>query len=497
MKKSLLLVLPLLCALSSCGNVTQPVSNPEEDNKTVYENYKPVTFNESNIILRAPIISDEHCERTDPIDSSAVVTQSLKNFTSLVGRSAFDIWLSGGDRSLTGTLAADDAWASALSAGCSDSVGKMFFVHGNHDVHWTGCATKAEHYNYLSTKYGMYNGDANDGQPEAGNRHRIVNGIHFLTIANQSINGTDNPIGDANTTWLRARLNAIKASDPNKPVFLLAHVTAPNTVTGSGDEQYDGYWGSSPSLHNICKDYPNVVLMSGHIHYDCHSERNIWQGSYTAIGLPTLAGGDGENHWFNGLRDSTKTTTINNGQNANYDLSSHMYETSQCMYLEVDNNYNSRITRYDLVGKKQIGKKWVIPAPKSDKSHLIPYSKSYKAATNTAPTISDAEGNFIVNCHATGVIDATWKQFEDNDQVYAYELQLFTSANRFSLTPKSTPTEKFLILNPVWRTTTINDFAYTFTTNVSRGDTFIVRLIAFDDYNAYTIKLPTTMFYLP
>lgn len=443
------------------------------------------TFDERNIILKAPLFSDEHTERTSPINSSEQTTTSIKRFTELVGEDEFDIWLSTGDRSLTGTVAADQVWLNSYEAGCEDSVNKLFFCHGNHDVYWSGCASRQEHYNFFN-KLGLYDGDESDGQPQLGNRHKFVNGIEFLAIDITTYDGKVNPISDATCKWAK---DILAKSDKAKPVFVLAHSTAKNTVMGSKDEQNLGVWGSSQNLYDIVKDYSNVILLTGHTHYDGHDERNIYQGEFTAINVPTMAGGNAIDTYYNGIQDplyiedSLGNRTYRASGVVDGIDEKTMYESSQGMYIEVDKYYNTRVTRYDLQHGVQIKTPWVIEAPKEDNSHLLKYSEKVRRRDDMGPVLY-GDAYYTQN---GGKINLVFDAFtHETDQVYAYEVQVFDGKLPSEIGDYDIPNERKVILNDWYKNyPTSEKFNYAFKQNHA-GDV-TVRVIGLDSFGKYSI----------
>lgn len=454
--------------------------NMPSENVNIY--ITKTDFDERNIILKAPLFSDEHTERTSPINSKEQTTSSIQKFVNLVEEDTFDIWLTTGDRSLTGTISADQMWLEAYQEGCEDSTDKLFFCHGNHDVYWTGCASREEHYNFFNS-LGLYDEDEADGQPKVGNRHKIVNGIDFVAIDITTYDGATNPISASTKAWAKSILDK---TDKTKPVFVLAHATAKNTVFGSNDDENLGVWGSSIDLYNIVKDYPNVILLTGHTHYDGHDERNIYQGEFTAVNVPTLAGGNAINTYYNGIQDP-----IYNSEQNKYQASGvvdglnekDMYQSSQGMYVEVDKHYNTRITRFDLQHGVQIKTPWVIESPKEDKSHLLKYSEKVRRRDDMGPYL-EGEASYVKN---GGRITLAFDAFShDTDMVYAYEVQVFNNKVPNEIGDFDIPNERKVILNDWYKNYPTSDkFSYTFTKN-HPGDV-TVRVIGLDSFGKYSI----------
>ena len=71
--------------------------------------------------------------------------------------------------------------------------------------------------------------------------------------------------------------------DPQKPFFYSQHRIFRDTVGGSGT------WGQDSGVVGAAlARYPNCVAFCGHGHLLANDERNLWQGAYTAIEVPSL-----------------------------------------------------------------------------------------------------------------------------------------------------------------------------------------------------------------
>lgn len=125
------------------------------------------------------------------------------------------------------------------------------------------------------------------------------------------------------------------AEHPGKPVFVLEHVPAAGTTFHSR------HWGSDAS-RRVLNKFPQVVQLSGHVHGSLASERQIWQGEFTAVNLGCL------NTWGGFAPGSTPPHQAKE----NYGV----------LVLDV---YRDRLvfTRYDVRDRSQPGDPWVVPLP--------------------------------------------------------------------------------------------------------------------------------------
>ena len=68
---------------------------------------------------------------------------------------------------------------------------------------------------------------------------------------------------------------------PGKPVFVFDHLPPAGTTFHSRQ------WGSD-ACRRVLNKYPQVVSISGHVHGSLASERQIWQGEFTAVNVGCL-----------------------------------------------------------------------------------------------------------------------------------------------------------------------------------------------------------------
>lgn len=116
--------------------------------------------------------------------------------------------------------------------------------------------------------------------------HIVLGGYHFIFVSMDQYNYTQGYYFRANKReWLKGELDKAVADDPTgkKPIFVFQHTPPRNTVCGSFSA------GGDINLHNLFKDYPNVVDFSGHSHQAQLNPDSIWQGDYTAVACGSMA----------------------------------------------------------------------------------------------------------------------------------------------------------------------------------------------------------------
>lgn len=114
--------------------------------------------------------------------------------------------------------------------------------------------------------------------------HYVVNGWHFIGVSPQ--NSSQQNGYDCVAEWLRDQIDSANRDGDKKPVFVMTHNSAANTVYGSLSE---GKLYSDAKLGKLLSDYDNVVNLAGHLHFPMMDERDIHQRNYTTIGTQSVS----------------------------------------------------------------------------------------------------------------------------------------------------------------------------------------------------------------
>lgn len=189
-----------------------------------------------------------------------------------------------------------------------------------------------------------------------------------------------------------------------KPVFVLFHEPAVDTVLQSVA------WGNSV-MRDILDRHPSVVHLSGHVHGSNRHERQIWQGSFTEVGLGCLQ------HWT--------------GECANANRSALTAYDDGVMTMDV---YPDAIVfhRFSLTTGEECRPldPWTVPLPFDPKS--APYRPEVRKAKSAPPTWG-----------ADAAVAAEWtdeREFRGyrvavpearhHDGVFRYTAELFAASGR-------------------------------------------------------------------
>ena len=112
------------------------------------------------------------------------------------------------------------------------------------------------------------------GEKFANVRCRTVKGFDFVSCEFGASDGTElKAWADAN----RARLSG------GKPFFFFQHLPIKGTTVDSFG------WADNGVTKPILDAFPNCVAFTGHTHRPFIDERQIWQGEFTAVGIPSLS----------------------------------------------------------------------------------------------------------------------------------------------------------------------------------------------------------------
>ena len=155
------------------------------------------------------------------------------------------------------------------------------FCTGNHDYDGWGYGdmTMEMHANGYSEADRMAKDlpavwEAVFGEKFANVRCRTVKGFDFVSCEFGASDGTElKAWADANS----ARLSG------GKPFFFFQHLPIKGTTVDSFG------WADNGVTKPILDAFPNCVAFTGHTHRPFIDERQIWQGEFTAVGIPSLS----------------------------------------------------------------------------------------------------------------------------------------------------------------------------------------------------------------
>ena len=403
-------------------------------------------FNEEEIVFTFANLSDPHIGFGSNDEVLRKTLATIKKYAP----NGIDAVLFNGDQTQDGKKEQAQLFTSIVKEAFDVTKVPVIVTHGNHDVYWSGCMTRAEFVDAYGADMYLFDQDMNSIYK--GNRHVEINGYHFVSVDIETYMPNYNTLSVETETWLKNTLDRIVGQDPNSYVFVSCHSPAKDTVYGSmsDDIKGTGNWGASAELDSMLKEYPQVILFTGHTHYGINLETNINQSQYTQI---------------------------NSGSSSDIEFDMVIPENrrsfSQGMIVDVDKDNNIRITRIDLAKDMVIKEPWYIDAYKADGSSLTRYSKETRLANNRTPQFP--AGIEVIEVSSTELrID--FKSAVDDDMVFYYEIEVLNEsgskiASKTIVTPfYNDPQLKNMPKS--YSTTFTGEFKYPYTVKVRAYDCF-------------------------
>lgn len=361
---------------SSSNNNSNNNNKKPTDNSSVTDVPKELTeedkwlakFDEKNIVFTFGAISDVHIDGAYMADSSmsknkkafkvlkeksttgkldaVVIAGDLVNCTNSIGNVFVDDKYPGTkeENQITQSKAERANFKKVVKENLSDSTA-LFYALGNHDsVNLRHTQDFIDDFSAGGTYNRYFKYDVDMAQTAKGLRHCIIGGQHFFAIE------LSNPYSQETYDWLRTEFDKIIKKDKNTNIFLAAHYSpefAKNdspSVGGAFDE--------------LLKDYPQVIVMSGHDHDYVQKETSIMQSDKGYVALNC-----GSACYF--LLQNT--TPGLNCVNAN---EGYIQQHHGGLLLEIDKNGNVRVRRLNFKTETVCADDWMIPALKNGKREL-------------------------------------------------------------------------------------------------------------------------------
>ena len=246
--------------------------------------------------------------------------------------------------------------------------------------------------------------------------HRVVGGYDFIAL---SLNAPSRYKAHE-IEMLKTALDKAVKRDSQKPIFVVTHYHAKDTVNDSDNAKQGG-----DRLRNLLNAYPQVVSISGHTHNPLQDPRSIWQGEFTAVDTSTLCYGC----------VSLKPPAVNQISC----LIPYGHESVGCMLLEI---YADRLVfrRFSVRDRREIEAQspWTVPWPHVPTS--APYSFAVRRASEKAPQFaSDAEPTVWYDF---GYVFLMFNAVADGSSVFGY---------RIELTPDGGETRSCFLLSDYYR----------------------------------------------
>ncbi|MDR3182980.1 MAG: metallophosphoesterase [Planctomycetaceae bacterium] len=183
---------------------------------------------------------------------------------------------------------------------------------------------------------------------QENNEYAEIKGYPFIS-AGMTGSNTPTVYDDTTRSFLRQSLADAAAKYAGKPIFVFAHIPAPNTCYGSR------HWHAAKHLDGIFDKYPQAILFTGHSHAPVSHQASIWQGTFTAVNDGHITNTD------NISVDKEDGVTTPDGKLT--DTPGRYEDVSEGLLVSVLADGSVEIQRWDVHRDIEILPRWQVAAP--------------------------------------------------------------------------------------------------------------------------------------
>lgn len=256
---------------------------------------------------------------------------------------------------------------------------KAYYMLGNHDTYEVKTSTDA---------YEQYTGQPFYQYIEKG-------GYPFITISVDPTRGGSADYHADGIKFLKDNLANAALAYKNRPIFVFSH--SPSTHTPWGAK-----WGYN-TIHEILKDYPQVIHFTGHTHYTIEDERSIWQDKYTWINV-------GPSNYANISTDVTPA----------YEYPASGKKITEAIVVDIDENTNIKVSRLDTYNEEELKTPWLIEAPHNGTRFKYSGDMQNRTDKDAAPLMNGVPQVTDITEYACNV---TFDQGTDDSFIWHYKVE--------------------------------------------------------------------------
>ena len=378
-------------------------------------------------VLRFAVTSDIHTRAPqtvsvtqDEMDASLLRTTGVfrhsYQYAEMSDYKNVDAVIVVGDYTDNGTAYEYASFKSVVRAEMQDGT-ELLICLGNHEFLDTNESGADAATTNTYARFEQYFGHAPD-------THTVIGGYHFIGISPDRYGGRNYSAEKA--AWLEEQLQIAAADDPTgqKPIFIYEHISPAYSVYGSSKTADPNAAYAAINTGNVMKNYPQVVLFSGHSHRPTTDPSSIMQSDYTVLGTGTMAYGCYEIY-----TDGGQTTALTQNETGSLFYASmgdgknehSLRDSSVFMIVEVDAQNRVRIRYIDVDSHCTVGEPVIIDS--------IGRKDDF---TLTADRAENGEAPYFANDAAITVTD-TWStevsfsfpQATSRDKVRNYKVEVY------------------------------------------------------------------------
>ncbi|PZE19726.1 metallophosphoesterase [Paenibacillus xerothermodurans] len=243
-------------------------------------------------LLTFPVLSDIHVQDNDPV-SQAKFKAAMRDLGEVNPNA--DALIINGD--LTGGLPEDYTKLRQLM-GELPHPDKVFYTIGNHEFYkaWYDADRKWSPATFPNgeTEQASIDRFLQFTQQPGIYHDQMIKGHQFIFLGSERYrisdpsNNEDAYLSPNQLSWLKQAL--AKSKDSSKPIFVFLHQPLPNTVAGTNYWAYMRAVVQHEQLREILSDYPQVILFSGHTHWDLKLPKTFVQDKFTSVNSSSVYG---------------------------------------------------------------------------------------------------------------------------------------------------------------------------------------------------------------
>lgn len=379
-KKILTAIIAIICVLAIvAGGMAYAQLSPSDMKNTEIQ-----SFDTGNETLKVGVISDTQLLSHETKLNGPQFEVNLRTSLQVLKNRGVDMILFPGDIGDQGTKESFDKFNEIFNEVYPDEKPILQMIMGNHD-YWN--TPTGVNITLPSTHRKTYK-EAFGVSPWT---HYEVNGVHFIgaSPASGSMDAGYFGVGK----WLDREIQKAVEANPDMPVFVQTHNQPQGTSYGSED------WGDT-TLDKVFSKYPNVVNLSGHVHYSLLDERSIWQDAYTVINTQSISYTEMEQGKENGTIPPNPDTTP---MGYIIEITSDNFSIARINFAKGENGYEEKA---DM--------RWSFDLPYSKDS--FKYAED-RAEKNAAPQMTAGEGTFETTESETVL---SFTAGTDDDFVHSY-----------------------------------------------------------------------------